>query len=268
VVTYVANADNYRQKYDDLRVDADSLQERAASLKEQLNEKITEKQRLEDKLNSQIASLQGHIEDLQIKLDNAERDKAELLRRVDSWTGMVQDFQETNEKQGQLLQDTLNELKQVQGEQIKQSQRLNETTATLVEKMAVIEDLETKMKRLQQEKVELQNRLDELLLPIGEVVPAPKPVTPEKDKAQPIAPGLRAVPLQGKVTGVDLKNSIASVSVGSADGVKEGMKFYATRGDKFICEILIIDVWPEEAVGVLERVQYQPKVGDNVSTSL
>ena len=67
---------------------------------------------------------------------------------------------------------------------------------------------------------------------------------------------------------MDLKNSLASISLGKADNVKEGMKFYVTRGDKFICEILIIDIDAEQAVGVLERVQQQPRVGDNVSTNL
>ena len=51
-------------------------------------------------------------------------------------------------------------------------------------------------------------------------------------------------------------------------GVKEGMKFHVTRGDEFICDILITDVDTEEAVGVLELVQQQPNVGDTVSTNL
>jgi hypothetical protein len=46
------------------------------------------------------------------------------------------------------------------------------------------------------------------------------------------------------------------------------MKFHVIRGDEFICDILIIDIDAEEAVGILELVQKQPKVGDNVSTNL
>jgi len=65
-----------------------------------------------------------------------------------------------------------------------------------------------------------------------------------------------------------VKNSLATVSTGSADGVKEGMRFHVTRGDEFICDILIIDVDTEKAVGVLELVQQPPKVGDNASTNL
>jgi hypothetical protein len=70
------------------------------------------------------------------------------------------------------------------------------------------------------------------------------------------------------VSAVDLKNKMASISIGSADGVKDGMKFHVTRGDKFICDILIIDTDTEEAVGALELMQEQPKAGDTVSTNL
>jgi hypothetical protein len=64
---------------------------------------------------------------------------------------------------------------------------------------------------------------------------------------------------------------MAEISLGSAHGVKESMKFHVTRGDQFICDVLILDVDTEKAVGILELVQPAtggPKVGDNVSTSL
>ena len=70
------------------------------------------------------------------------------------------------------------------------------------------------------------------------------------------------------MTQVDLKNSLAVISIGAADGVKEKMRFYVTRGDAFICEILILDVDAERAVGFLERVQTPPKVRDSVSSNI
>ena len=74
--------------------------------------------------------------------------------------------------------------------------------------------------------------------------------------------------LKGLVTDVDMENSLVEISIGSADGVKEGMKFYITRGEEFICDILIYDVEPEKAVGLLDLVSERPKVGDDVSTNL
>jgi len=268
VVTYVAKADNYRQKYNDLKADRDSLKQNVNSLKKQLNEGIAAKKQLEDELNSEIASLKAEFDKLQANLNNVEREKALLLQKVNSWASIVEDFSQTNDRQGLLLKNTLDELKKVQAEQIKERKQLDEITATLEEKMAIIAMLDEKAKRLLEEKSELQSRMDQLLQPIGKKAAAPMPVTQEKAIARPAGPAARDIALQGLVTAVNLKNSMASISIGTADGVREGMKFHVTRGDEFLCDILIIDVDAEEAVGILDLVQQQPKVGDNVSTNL
>ena len=268
VVTYVANADNYRQKYDDLKADRDSLSKKVKSLTEQVNEKIEQNKQTEAKLSSEIASLKEEIGRLQTDIGNAEREKASLLQKVNSWASIVEDFTKTNDKQGQLLKNTLDELNKVQTDQIKTSKELNETTTALVEKVAIIDTLEAEKRRLLEEKTELQSRLDEFLRPFGKVAAAPVPVTPKEIRVQPAMPAVRDIELRGLVTAVDLKNSMASISIGAADGVKEGMKFHVTRGDEFLCDILIIDVDAEEAVGVLDLIQQQPRVGDNVSTNL
>jgi len=268
VVTYVAKADNYRQKHNDLKADRDSLKQNVNSLTKQLNEGIAAKKQLEDKLNREIASLKAKFDKLQANLNNVEREKALLLQKVNSWASIVEDFSQTNDRQGLLLKNTLDELKKVQAEQIKQRKELDETTVTLEEKMAIIAMLDEKAKRLLEEKSELQSRLDQLLQPIGKKAAAPMPVTQEKAIARPAEAAARDIALQGLVTAVNLKNSMASISIGTADGVREGMKFHVTRGDEFLCDILIIDVDAEEAVGILDLVQQQPRVGDNVSTNL
>jgi len=267
VVTYVANADNYRQKYDDLKTDKDSLSKKVEDLTKQVNENIGQKKQVENKLSSEITSLKAEKGELQTNLDNAEREKAALLQKVNSWTSITKDFYQTNDKQGQLLKNTLDELNKVQAEQIRQHKELNETTTALVEKIAIIETLEAENKRLLEEKTELQNKLDRFLQPIGKTAAAAVPVTPREEAARP-ATTERDIALQGLVTAVDLKNSMATISIGTADGVKEGMRFHVTRGNEFLCDILIIDADTKEAVGVLELVQQQPNVGDTVSTNL
>jgi septal ring factor EnvC (AmiA/AmiB activator) len=268
VVTYVANADNFRQKYNGLAADKDSLSKKVKDLTKQVNDKIEEKKLLEDKLRGEIASLKKDFGELQSKLDNVEREKAVLLQKVNSWTSITKDFSETTDKQRQLLTNTLDDLNKIQSEQIKKRKELSETTAALVEKMAIIETLEAEKRRLLEEKTELQSRLDQFLQPLGKVAAVPVPITPEKAAARPAIPEAEDIALQGLVKEVDLKNSMASISIGTADGVKGGMKFHVIRGDEFICDILIIDTDAEEAVGILDLVQQQPKIGDNVSTNL
>ncbi len=268
VVTYVAHADNYRQMYNDLKDERNAFEENVKGLTKQLNEKIDEKQRLEDKLNREIASLTIKFEELQSQFKIVEAEKEDALRRVNSWAAIVRDFYETTDKQGQLLKNTIAEKTRLEAEQIKDRKELDELTTSLEEKMAIIVMLDEKTKLLLEKKAELQDRLDKLLQPFDKRAAETVPFTLEKAIARPTTPPTRDIELKGLIKVVDLKNSMASISIGTAAGVKEGMKFHVTRGADFICDILIIDVDAEEAVGVLELIKQQPKAGDNISTNL
>jgi len=268
VVTYIANADNYRQKHDALRAEKVSLGKKAEDLGRQLNDKIKASEQRENSLNGQITSQKTELSKLRGDLTSAEREKSALLQKVNSWTSVIEGFTQTNDKQGELLRQKIEEIKTAQMELIRERKEHKETTAALVEKMAIIDALQAEARRLREEQTELQSRLDQLLLPVGKVAAPAVPVTPWPGLARPVPVYGRDIALSGLVTAIDVRNSMASVSVGAVDGVREGMKFHVTRGDEFICDILIIDVDTEEAVGVLELVQQQLRVGDNASTNL
>lgn len=267
IVTHVANTENYKQKFDDRRAELNALKEKVKDLKELLNTDKKDTARLEKKLKGQIASLKLETRKLQNQLTDAEREKADLLQRVNSWASITEDFYKTNDKQRQLFENTFAELNKVKAEQIKERRELSDTTQLLIEKMAIVDMLEAKKKRLVEQKDELQRRLDTLLLPGGGVASAIELVTFVKDTAMPTSAFITEISLHGTVTSVDLKNSMASISIGAADGVQDGMKFHVTRGDEFLCDILIIDVESEQSVGVLEIVQQNPQTGDTVSTN-
>jgi uncharacterized phage infection (PIP) family protein YhgE len=268
VVTYVANADNYKEKYAKLSSGRDALEQEKESLNNQLKEKIQQKDDLEKSLNGQLSTLKTRADDLQAKISTVERERSELLERVNGWASITKDFQATTDKQTQLLSTAQEDVKQLKAEQIKLSKELEQTSATLVEKTAIIEAAEAEKRRLVEEKADLQNRLDKTMQAGGKVAAAGTPVTQEKGYAMPAQTAVAAINLKGLISEVDTKNSLATISIGSADGVKEGMKFHVTRGDDFVCDILIVDVDTEKAVGVLELVQQSPKIGDNASTNL
>lgn len=270
VVTYVANADNYKKKYDTIRTERDAAVRNSESARRQLNENIDKTDREKAELNNQIASLERRLEQLQADLTEAERQKALLQEKVNSWTAIVMDFSKTTEDQGQLLKSTLDELRTIQSEQIRTDKELKQTTTALVEKMAIISTLEERNKRLLEERADLNSKLNQLLRQYGKVVAPSVPVTRETTPVQPAPPPPATIDigLKGSVTAVDSKHSMAEISIGMAHGVKENMKFHVTRGDEFICDILILDVDAERAVGILDLVQQMPRIGDKVSTNL
>jgi len=271
VVTYVANADNYREKYNNQRTKYDAAVRNEESAKKQLNLAIEEAGRREQKLKDDNSALNIQIGQLKTERDEAKRraDEKDLL--ASKWEDLTTEFTNTNERQRQWLEDTLAKLKAIEVEQIEGDKELKETTAALIEKMTIIETLEKQSRLLLEEKTYLQNELDKLLRQSGKAVATPVPVvTAIKEKVR-VAPPTVDISLKGLITTVDLENSLAEISIGAASGVKPNMKFHVTRADKFICDIVILDVEPEKAIGTLELMDVtkeQPKAGDNVSTNL
>jgi predicted nucleic acid-binding Zn-ribbon protein len=271
VVTYVANADNYKQKYDNQQRILQAAKRNEDNAKTQLNTTIEEKDRDAEKLGQQIASLEEQISKLQSDLATAQRDKDDANRKVNNWAAIVMDFSKTLENYEKLVKNALAERDLKEAELIKRDKELKDTSAALMENMAIVKQLRDESKRLLEEKTELQNKLDQYLQQFGKAIAEPIPVTPEEG-AVSLAPPTKDIELHGSITEVDLKNLLAEVSIGTADGVREGMRFHLTRDNQFICDVVILDVWPERAVGWIELLQdqpqNQPRVNDKVSTNL
>lgn len=271
VVTYVANADNYKQKFDKQSNDYQAAVKSEENATKQLNNTIDDKKIETDKLGETIASLENDITKLESDLANAERERDDATQKVNSWAAIVMDFSKTIENNEKLAKGALAERDSKEAELIKQGKELKDTTAALMENMAIVRQLQEESKRLLEEKTELQDKLDQYLRQFGKAIAEPMPVTPKKEAAR-LTPPTKDIDLSGSITEVDLKNLLAEISIGEADGVKEGMRFHLTRSDKFICDIVILDVWPEKAVGWLELLQDQsqdqPRIDDKVSTNL
>ena len=271
VVTYVANADNYKEKFDNLNSRYQAAKKNEDNAKTQLNETIEEKDRDAAKLGQQIASLEEQISKLDIALKTAEGERDDANRKVNNWAAIVMDFSKTMENYEKLVKNALAERDLKEAELIKQDKELKDTTAALMENMAIVKQLQDESKRLLEEKTELQNKLDQYLRQFGKAIGEPMPVTTIQEAVSLAAP-TRDIDLHGSITEVDLKNLLAEISIGTADGVKEGMRFHLTRDDKFICDVVILDVWPERAVGWIELLQdqpqNQPQINDKVSTNL
>lgn len=270
VVTYVANADNYKEQYDSLYARYQSEQQKRSSAEQQL-EKTTElMNQVGKELNDKITALNIKIEQIQGELDKAEREKSQLLQRVDGFAAEVATFTKTNQDQRTLLEETIKTWKSVEADLIREQSQHKETARLLLEKLAIISTLDEKNKRLLEENAALQSKLDQPMRQYGKVVAPPPSVTPIREKARPAMVPLptRDIGLKGRIANVDIKNKMAEISIGKAHGVAENMRFHVTRGDQFICDIVILDVEPEKAVGRLELVQYEPQPGDNISTNL
>ncbi len=268
VVAYVANADNFNKKFTSEKRRADTAVANEGRWKDQLQEKSDEADKLKTDLEKKIADLGIKINDLNTQLQTAQRERDAAIQGQNNATAAYQSAQQTNELQRGMMNNAQTALKETEGKLTKVESDLKETNRVLLEKMSIIAQQEERISQLVDEKTELQAKLDQFLRNYGQVATTAPPKTEVRpEKVQPVvAP--QAIGLKGLVTKVDAKNLLAQISIGSADGVKENMKFHVTRGDSVVCDILILDVDTDKAVGILDRVRQQPRSGDNVSTNL
>ena len=270
VVTYVSNAHNYKLLFNDLKDAKSAAVENEKQAKKQLNLAIEEAGKQEQLLKKNISDLKIQVDQLETQLAEANRKADEAVAQENVWKVLSDDFLTANKDLQTILQGKLDELTSVDARRIQGDKELIETTDTLIQKMAIIDSLEKQSKLLLEEKTDLQSQLGSRLQRSGQTVAPPVTVTPLKETARVATPAVD-IGLNGLITTVDMDNSLAEISIGGANGVKQNMKFHVTRADKFICDIVILDVEPENAIGTLELMDVtkeQPKAGDTVSTNL
>lgn len=91
--------------------------------------------------------------------------------------------------------------------------------------------------------------------PGGAVLPNVRAQTPLANRA-----------IRGQV--VDFSGQLLTISVGSADGVKENMVFVITRNDEYVGDVQVTLVKPDEAAGRLITSSLKPEAGDMVVDAL
>jgi len=282
VATYVAIANNYKGMYDKAAMQLSKGSADVIAANEEVRTVKANTQQEKTTLQAKIGDLEKDLIEVRAKLQEVETDKKQLLSDVDQATSALVAFKESTKNWQGMYENEHLELMKVNADLTKQKKQNAEATTAILEKMAIAAQLENQIKELTRQNEQLQVEVARVFRQYGgktvgktPVVREPsasmgqvQPVLPAPSMAEPISPPVKELGLKGVITQVDLKNSLAEISIGAADGVKEKMRFYAARGDAFICEILILDVHAERSVGFLERVQSPPKSGYSVSTSI
>ena len=271
VVTYVASADNYKQMYDQRRNSELRAQQEKDKVIEEWNAAQERNAEEKTKLNADIAALRAQITTLRGQLTDAETARDDARRRREDYEALLAANARTGELHAQLQRDAQAAQVALEAEKTNLNAQLKDVTGALNQKLAIVMQLEAKVRGLTEEKTALQDKLDQFLRQYGKVTAQAAPVTAIREAAR-VAPPAVDIDLKGLLTAVDLKNNIAELSIGAADGVKKNMRFHATRDSKFICDVVVLDVEPEKALGWLELLQDQaqnkPRAGDAVNTNL
>jgi hypothetical protein len=280
VSTYVATADNYRNEAAKNERQLRSARELQANAVQVSEAKTAEVESVKADLGSKITEREMQITKLQGDLDAAKRLNAELQQKVANMADIMENASAAVQQQTALHEAAQQKVNSLEADRINREKELAETSQTLLEKVTVIAQLEDKVRQLTQENQDLGTRLNQYLAQHGQMTAQPATtVVPGTPTARPVSlsPALspssaetRALSLNGQVTQVDLRSRLVEVSLGAAAGVRQNVVFHITRGDQYVADIQIVEVWPDRAVGVLNLVKpgMQPQAGDRATTNL
>jgi hypothetical protein len=266
VATYVANASDYNKKYEMsvtskelAETDKSNIEEEWAATKVKLTEAQKKAEEASPALQAQIVKLKDNLTRTQAEIDT-------LNKRVTDSMATIQAAAATASQQTRLYEAAHAQLKVAESDKIQLTKEYDETQSVLLEKFAVVASQDKMIRQLEEEKSEIQGRLEQYLRQYGKVAAPATAATLVPSKVQ-LAQPVKAIGLKGLISDLDIANQLAEISLGSTDGVKEGMKFIVTRDNQFVCNVVVLDVDAERAVGILDLVKKTPVTGDRVSTN-
>jgi hypothetical protein len=266
VVTYVSTADNYKQLYEAENSKAKQADQAKNNAQDELEKFKADKDQEFALLTKQIAVLKDNISKLTNDLAVSERTRAQLGNDLLAKDATIQTANTLANQQTELYAKAKEQLDAIRADQVKKDGQLREINDALIEKMGILTTQTEQINRLTDEKTELLAKLQESLRQFNKAFVPPIPTQPQPMvQARPLA---KDIDLKGVVTKVDLEHKLAEISIGSSHGVRQDMKLYVTRGDQFVCNILVLEVEADKTVGILDLVQTTPLAGDVVSSNL
>jgi cell shape-determining protein MreC len=261
VVTFVGSSNNYKESYDSQVTINTVLQGTLTETTERFNELVKKSGELQKKLQDELKNAETQNNLLASDLRKAQREAAQYQANADSWKGLMAGFEQSVRNLQTSLSETQKLLDQARAQDIKNQKELNQTTADLYEKIVQLQSLEAERRRLLEQKTELEKQSVNTGA-IREIIP---PVTPLPNQAaSPVTPTTVGTDIKGMI--VEVEGNLATLSVGSADGVAKNMTFHVTRGAAFVCDIIITHVDINRCAGTLDMIVQPPQVNDIAST--
>jgi hypothetical protein len=219
----------------------------------ELNNKLQTAQMSSEDLSQRLA-------DFQVRIANLEREKSAAVAASENANRALNLEIEDRRQLAQTLDSIRDEIIKLQ----KQNSDLVAANNLLNQKLNVAEQ---KIRDLDAARVALQQENEELRQKLAVAGPGATRALAEAatDKVEVAAPPTPTVPIKGSVTGVE--GNYASINVGEADGVKEGMSFIVYRGDKFLANLRIRKVEPNQSAGILTERAGDVRGNDQVMTA-
>ncbi len=203
--------------------------------------------------------------DLQRQLASERSRNAQLLARLDALSKDTSDLKISLDREITIREKLTNERDGLLEELDKTSARLREMEDTLAqvtgERDRLLKLDRQRQQTIAQLKVELQECQDQIRdLKVAVASGGGSVDGDEGDDGEVTTD----VEISGTVTAV--RNGLASINIGSAQGIKKGLKMMVYRGPNFVAYLRIDEVQADKAAGTILDKQLDPMQGDKVAT--
>jgi len=218
--------------------------------KTQYDQKSADASKTDQDRTVAIERLKGDVDRLtQEKLAGAGREK--ILADA------VRDLENDVNKYNNLNEAITKQLDIQRADNVKLDGQLREAKDSITEYLADIENLTRANRVLKEQGAQKDNEIADLRAKLeagGGAEPA----------GQTVAVGAKKI--EGEVTAV--RANLASLNVGSADGVVKGAEFILFRGRNFVAHLRVAEVYASGCAGIIEDQVRPVKTGDKASNDL
>ena len=222
------------QKYNRLKRDATDDRNQASSKIDGLERQLATKNRDNTNLQNDLTKIRGDLGKLKEQYDAIEKRRVLLSDQLKDlrtkYVKLTDDYRAESEKRKEKEADN-RRLELVAGVLRHELENRRQTIEELDKKIKDLEDLLP---------ADLRGKLAK-----------EKTVEPIPDR-----------PIEGTLTAIS--DDVGSINVGSAKGVKQGMRLIIFRGDKFVAHFKVSEVDVNESVGIVIDRQADPVQGDKV----
>ena len=265
VVVFRANTANWKAAYEQQADLAAAAQVQAVAAEEHLTRTVGRYQTLIEQLKDNLIALEQQSNDHLRQWTLEAQARAQADNKSATAVTLSKSLQETLDNMYAAQLAIQNELTQAHEEMIVAQTQTIEMRRELNDEKVKSSQLDLKRREYLEMIHQLENENAAIRQQLDQVSLASSTFRKANDQVGMTSPAAAGdVPIRGVLTGID--EDLAAISVGSASGVRMGMKFKIVRGDHYLGDLLITRVEPTEAVGKITRRNAVVVEGDAVTT--
>ncbi len=263
VIAFMGKVQDYKELYEDQKVLADAAQVMAYSAEQRLEKANLTYGKAAELTSERLKDLRDQYNTMSVDLAQAEQESVLESSKADSAVKLVTAMRTTIQDMQNAYETLWSDFDDNRSQMLQAQTQVTELTRQLNNEMARTKQMEDTNRRRAEQIAGLEEQIAKLNQQLDKYNIAQKEFDSDTAVAQ-VLPEMTGVPIMGEITEMD--DNIVAISVGSTSGVRENMRFWIVRGDKFLGNLDIIYVEADEAAGRLSNKQDVIVEGDMVTT--